>query len=145
MARPRGLKNEIQTLKNQGLTFNEIVNKLQCSKATVSYHLSDKQKKACYRRLKNRRKNTGNRNIAKQKLIDLMGGKCCICQYDRCNQALEFHHLNPNDKKFGISSVARDKPLYILIQEIKKCILVCSNCHREIENGLIKDLPPSPL
>ena len=60
--------------------------------------------------------------------IAYKGGKCERCGYDKCNAALEFHHLDPTQKdpmglrKFGLQS---------LIKEIDKCILLCSNCHRE--------------
>ena len=31
------------------------------------------------------------------------GGRCQICGYDKCIEALEFHHLDPTRKDFGIS------------------------------------------
>ena len=78
-----------------------------------------------YRHLKN------SRIRLKEKLVEYKGGKCEICGYDKCITALEFHHLNPEEKKFGIGnndilSFERNK------QEADKCILVCANCHREI-------------
>lgn len=36
--------------------------------------------------------------------IEYKGGKCSICGYDRCKGALEFHHMDPNEKDFGISA-----------------------------------------
>lgn len=58
---------------------------------------------------------------------------CAICGYDKCNAALDFHHVNPEDKKFNIviSRTTRSD----LADELNKCILLCSNCHREIHNG----------
>lgn len=50
--------------------------------------------------------------------------------------ALEFHHLNPNKKDFGISGGT--KSFETLRPEVDKCILVCSNCHREIHANVIK-------
>lgn len=70
----------------------------------------------------------------KQRAVDYMGGKCSICEYDKCIRALEFHHLDPNkksetyNKRFKIWSFERQK------RELKNCILVCSNCHREIHS-----------
>lgn len=72
----------------------------------------------------------------KQRLVDYKGGKCQICGYDRCINALEFHHVNPEEKDFTISGGT--KSFDTLKPEIDKCILVCSNCHREIHAGLIK-------
>ena len=64
-----------------------------------------------------------------------MGGKCCLCGYNKCNGALEFHHINPQEKEFGIcTGVIR--ALEIELEEIKKCVLVCANCHREIHAGM---------
>ena len=75
------------------------------------------------------------RKRTKVKLIEYKGGKCEICGYNRCITALEFHHLNPNEKDFSISgrSLSFDR----LKNEVDKCILVCSNCHSEIHAGLI--------
>lgn len=79
-----------------------------------------------------------SRQRLKQRLIYIHGGKCCICGYNKCNSALEFHHKNPKEKSFSISSntnVGFDKA----VKESQKCILVCANCHREINEGLIDD------
>jgi 5-methylcytosine-specific restriction endonuclease McrA len=75
------------------------------------------------------------RKRTKQRLIDYKGGECELCGYKKCNRALQFHHLNPEKKDFSISgkSVSFEK----LKDEVKKCILVCSNCHSEIHDGLI--------
>lgn len=77
-----------------------------------------------------------SRRRLKERLLYVMGSKCCICGYDKCNSALEFHHLDPNEKDFTLGantniSFARAN------EEIKKCILVCANCHREIHEGLV--------
>lgn len=71
------------------------------------------------------------RRCNKLRLIEYKGGKCEICGYNKCIEALEFHHKNPNDKEFGISNgntVSFEK----MKVEADKCMLVCSNCHREI-------------
>lgn len=75
-----------------------------------------------------------NRHRKKELLVEYKGGKCQICGYDRCIQALDFHHLNPDEKDFSLSSSS--KSLDELKKEADKCILVCSNCHREIHAGL---------
>ena len=71
----------------------------------------------------------------KKLLVDYKGGKCQICGYDKCIQALDFHHIDPNIKSFSISGGT--KSLDKLKQEVDKCILVCANCHREIHAGII--------
>ena len=70
-------------------------------------------------------------------LVKYKGGKCVKCGYDKCIDALEFHHIDNEDKDFGISS-GDTKSLETLKKEVDKCILVCANCHREI-HSLIKE------
>jgi len=60
------------------------------------------------------------------------GGKCEICGYNKCLGALDFHHLNPNEKDFSISDSSKYHNLEEMKKEVDKCILVCANCHREI-------------
>ena len=184
------LKENILKLRKEGKLYKEICDKLNCSKATVSYHcinaqlgdnyitnncgklskklineindyykthtgkqtalkfnislstvkrytekklilLSNKEKKE-----KNYSKIKSFRQKIKEKSVEYKGGKCEICDYDKCITALEFHHLNPKSKDFGIgnySTLGWDK----IKNEINKCILVCANCHREIHYGLI--------
>lgn len=71
-----------------------------------------------------------HRRNAKLFAIEYKGGKCFHCGYDNCSDALEFHHINPDDK--------HDKAKNLLLfskvslkKELDKCIMLCSNCHRE--------------
>lgn len=64
------------------------------------------------------------------------GSKCQICGYNKCDSALEFHHLNPEEKEIAISSQIRSWEK--TKEELEKCICVCANCHREIHSGIIK-------
>lgn len=78
------------------------------------------------------------RKNVKQILVKEHGNCCKICGYDRCIDALEFHHLEKDKKSFGISqrgvTIAIDKAR----EEANKCILLCANCHREVESGIIE-------
>lgn len=67
------------------------------------------------------------------------GGKCVICGYKKSLLALEFHHKDPTEKKDGICNMTRNNRITQkeLDEELKKCILVCANCHAEIHD---KDL-----
>jgi len=67
----------------------------------------------------------------KLKLIKLLGGKCMRCGYDKCPAALEFHHLDPSKKSFTIGDEKTHKSQKYIEKEIKKCILICANCHAE--------------
>jgi len=68
-------------------------------------------------------------------LIRRAGGKCIRCGYDKCMRALEFHHLNPTEKDFGLSKCLT-KSIETLRAEADKCILLCSNCHAEVHQEL---------
>ena len=65
----------------------------------------------------------------KLKGIEFLGGKCIRCGYDKHPAALEFHHKNPQEKEFAIGSFA-NKKWEVIQEEILKCELLCSNCHR---------------
>jgi len=73
----------------------------------------------------------------KQKCIDYKGGECVSCGYNKVNNALEFHHLDPSQKDFCISSVRFTKFDDRVIKELNKCALVCRNCHAEIHAGFL--------
>lgn len=80
------------------------------------------------------------RKVNKQIILNSFGKKCQICGYDKCQAALEFHHKNPKEKEFNISKIAGKNNLsYKDIQEVCKCVLLCANCHREVEAGMHKE------
>ena len=69
----------------------------------------------------------------KIELIKMMGGKCCLCGYDKNYAALDFHHINPSEKSFQLDGRHLSNcSMKTIIEESKKCILLCANCHREI-------------
>lgn len=67
--------------------------------------------------------------------VEYKGGECQICGYKKYVGALEFHHLNPEEKDFAIGYT---RSFEAIKQELDKCIMVCSNCHKEIHAGLVK-------
>ncbi len=75
------------------------------------------------------------RKRIKLKAVDYLGGKCILCNYKKSIRALSFHHINPSEKEFSISS--SHVKWATLKSELDKCILVCSNCHSEIHEGLV--------
>ncbi len=72
----------------------------------------------------------------KGKLIKEFGGCCKICGYDRYQGALEFHHIDPKTKSFTIADAGKTHTFENALKEARKCILICANCHREIEAGI---------
>lgn len=78
--------------------------------------------------------------LFKQKCVEYKGGKCEICGYDKYNGALDFHHIEPDKKDFGIGnrkSYGFDDKVK---KELDKCILICANCHREIHGEEYKNI-----
>ena len=74
------------------------------------------------------------RSKFKLKALEYKGEKCEICGYDKNISALEFHHLDPEKKEFAVSIEGYKYSWEKNKQELDKCILVCSNCHRELHN-----------
>ena len=75
---------------------------------------------------------TARRKKLKKMAIEYKGGKCIFCGYNKCNDALDFHHLNSKEKEFGLSVRGLTRSWKKIKEELNKCILVCANCHREL-------------
>ena len=73
--------------------------------------------------------------VAMIRICEICRGKCSICGYDRCVDALEFHHEYPSIKEFKLGS-GNTMSWNEYKQEALKCILVCSNCHKEIHSKI---------
>lgn len=75
------------------------------------------------------------RNRTKWRLIELKGGKCSRCPYDKqIPAAYDFHHEDPTQKDFQIGG--KSWSFERLKEEAEKCVLVCKNCHSEIHYDL---------
>lgn len=72
----------------------------------------------------------------RQRAREYRGGKCILCAYDRCQRALVFHHVHPEDKEFGIAYKGLNRTWEKIKKEIDKCVLLCSNCHMEVHDGI---------
>jgi hypothetical protein len=89
------------------------------------------------------------RNSSKQALVDrnkslitsIKAKGCEACGYSKCLNALEFHHLDPNAKDLKVSEATRQWGSSKLLEEVSKCVLLCSNCHREIHSGIVLTFP----
>lgn len=67
----------------------------------------------------------------------MFGGVCVKCGYRKSISALTFHHRNPLEKSFEISKgLTSKKSLSKLVDEAKKCDLLCANCHFELHDGI---------
>jgi hypothetical protein len=96
-----------------------------------NFYTGQKQKcKKCHN------KSTANSGKNKRiKAIELLGGCCQHCGYDKCYAALEFHHIDPTIKDVNYATM-RGWSFERIEKELKNCILLCANCHREEHDRL---------
>ena len=159
-------KEQLLPLINQGLNQSEIASTLDCSRGTVQYWLRKyklsilnearyrrpvihkckkcgetnpnlfyKYNKSLCRKCKDSH-NGARRDENRKKLNAWKEQGCILCGYNKCTEALEFHHIDSESKDKRIS-----KSLVALLwsqveQELRKCVVLCSNCHREVHAGV---------
>lgn len=134
---------EMQKYYDECQSTRKVGEKFGWSKSTVGKYLSintsNKNKLSLEEYKKKRKKDLSIavvdwRRRTKIKLVEYKGGCCEICGYKKSINALEFHHINPNEKDFTIS--AKSYSYERLKNEVDKCILVCSNCHIEMHEEI---------
>jgi hypothetical protein len=86
------------------------------------------------------------RIIRKKEWVTYKGGKCTRCGYQSCVQALTFHHVNPELKRFYLTDGGQKLGAYgqgcrgrtkeEIYEELDKCALLCANCHAELHAGV---------
>jgi len=109
------------------------------------YYLAHKEKIELYKK-EWRKKHPGYANMHRKKsyqknkrmLQKLKTNGCAKCGYNKYNACLEFHHVNPENKKFYITVDTMGRK--DLTDELNKCILLCNRCHREIHTKEIQDV-----
>ena len=74
---------------------------------------------------------TKKRRALKRKLVEQLGGSCSSCGYDRCMEALHFHHRDGKEKDGLISRMIGSYQSKAVYKEVVKCDLLCANCHAE--------------
>lgn len=79
------------------------------------------------------------RRRAKNRLIAAFGGACGLCGYNRCARNLVFHHLDPSIKGDGFGQF-QSRAWIRIVDEVRKCVMLCHNCHGEVHAGLHSDL-----
>jgi len=149
-------KIELELLVKDGLSIYEISKKLNKPYSTIRYwlnkhNLGTKKVYKCgncgdtnpanffigrFTQCKRCRR-SGQNNLTqryKRELVKYKGGKCEICGYDKCIAALDFHHINPNEKSPNWKRM-RAWTTEKVKKEVDKCQLVCRNCHSEIHYG----------
>ena len=105
----------------------------KCRVCNREYHYNKDARKKGYRKeLCNSCSVSEARRRRKIKAVEYKGGSCSICGYNKCIAALEFHHTNPEHKEFGFSELGIPRSWERQKIELDKCILICSNCHKEL-------------
>lgn len=83
------------------------------------------------------------RDKNRERIHQIAGLNCQLCNYGGSEmhmKLLTFHHVDPSIKKFEMSVGNLTGGWEIILEELKKCILVCFNCHNEIHHtNLITD------
>ena len=85
---------------------------------------------------------SARRRKVKEMLVAEAGGACMLCGYSRYVGALQFHHVDPSAKSFSLSERGLARSLERARAEVAKCVLLCANCHAEVE-GMIATIPHS--
>ena len=67
-------------------------------------------------------------------LVKAFDSKCQVCGEKFPEFIFDFHHLNPDEKSFGLGDATTTRARSAYADEAKKCIMVCVRCHRYIEN-----------
>lgn len=165
---------KIVRLREEGKSYGEIKKITKASKATISKwcntisgnnevikqktedELNSRTDKATEQKnkekIKNRPSNDVYRNWKRQIRIDritylreLFGNKCQICGYNKSQRALNFHHVNESSKQFNVGGIRAEMRMERLLDEVSKCVLICTNCHAEIHDGTAKSPDPIKL
>jgi hypothetical protein len=99
------------------------------AEAQRSWYLREKERLIPIRGV--RRTTIRRRNKAFAQRYKLWSG-CQFCGYNKCAEALEFHHLDPSTKDSMPNEIIRDSThMGDIKAELRKCIVLCANCHRE--------------
>jgi len=77
------------------------------------------------------------RQKTKTRIVEAFGGECAECGYRRTNSALALHHLDPSEKDFSLGSIrANPRSWDKIVVELRKCVMLCHNCHTEVHDGI---------
>jgi hypothetical protein len=136
------LIGKIKKEYDSGKSSRDVAKELGVSKTTVLEYVNVRSLSPLQLEEKKRRNVAAvqkRRRKIKQLSIEYKGGGCERCGYNKCSRALEFHHLDPSEKDFGIGHKGYTRSWEKVKKELDKCIMVCANCHAEIHEELEKN------
>ena len=105
------------------LCYTDHMNCVKCGN-----ELSGRQTRFCSQSCKNNAGVVVKRQRNKEKYVEYLGGKCSRCEWNEHPAGLAFHHVNPADKSFQISTGVTRSWARVRV-ELDKCVLLCHNCH----------------
>lgn len=117
------------TREHPDFSIRQISDMIGCSRNGVRHHLSAEYRKD------GTQKKTAKHRERRKRIIELAGGKCIVCGYNKCLAALDFHHKVPSEKERSMSYFLHCKEEKALA-EMEKCLLLCCRCHRELHDDL---------
>lgn len=130
------IKEQILRMHQEGKTIANIAKTLNRSWNSTAYYIKPKRK-PCRRTSTGIDFSTRKRKEMTSILKGIHGKVCRKCGYDRCTSAIDFHHVKPEEKEGTIQAYIRQGRFVGARKEAGKCILLCSNCHREFHAGFI--------
>lgn len=125
-----GLANKTKAWRKQG--FCDICGEKDLSKF---YTKPNRLTKTTRCRVCHNKKTIERFREQKKLAVEYKGGACKYCGYNKCLQALDFHHVNPSQKASNWKAM-RNWVFERVKGELDKCELVCRNCHAEIHYGI---------
>ena len=130
-------RDRILELREQGLTYSEIVKEVGCSKSTVNYHCSNgkdtlQKRKSRKKYLDYKYRKRKEQQAFVREFTNRHKGLCgCSSCGIKDHRVLDYDHINPADKKYLVSQLVNlAYSLKTIKDEIRKCQVLCSNCHR---------------
>ena len=120
-------KKDVEWVKRERARRNE-------AKREFRDRLTEQQKHDEYIRYRNR-----YFPQQKLKLIEMLGGKCESCGYNRYYGSLDIHETEPIDPQGREPSalLRTKKGFELLVKNLNKLRLRCRNCHTELHNGFV--------
>lgn len=120
------MKEKILELRAHGMKYKDIAEEVGCAKSSVAYYCGQGQKAM------NAKRQQKKRNIKRRWFDEMKKNlKCKECGEKR-SWVLDFHHRDPKTKDGTISQLLRKSNIGAVKEEIKKCDVLCANCHRDL-------------
>ena len=100
----------------------------RCKECSRAYSRDHYYRNKEYYRKKNRRLRQRAKKFIEETKLHL---KCAKCSENHI-ACLEFHHNDPSKKEFNVSALRDTWSLERIKEEMEKCTVLCSNCHKKL-------------